>query len=93
MPCSPAPPPTHVSTPPPATNLQVFWAACHVRPQLFNVFLARCLPPPGVDASAQWTRIAHESLPLISDGEVRLPRCHAGKARSDADLAAEGWNE
>lgn len=45
-----------------------------MRPQLFNMFLTRCLPPPGYNASAQWTRIAQESLGLMRDGEVSSSR-------------------
>lgn len=52
--------------------LQIFWAACHTRPQLFNLFLVRSLPPPGVDWSGEWARIAQESLPLLRDSDVSM---------------------
>lgn len=50
--------------------LQVFWAACHVRPQLFNQFLVSTLPPPSMDWSGEWARVAYESLPLLTDSDV-----------------------
>jgi hypothetical protein len=70
--------------------VRVFWAACHVRPQLFNVFLARCLPPPGYDASAQWTRIAEESLPLLGDSEIAVYRRAMQRYTKAVAMAAVG---
>lgn len=41
-----------------------------MQPKVFNLFLARCLPPAHAGMSAEWTRVAQESLPLLSDSEV-----------------------
>jgi hypothetical protein len=68
----------------------VFWAACHVRPQLFNLFLVRSLPPPGTDWSGEWARIAQESLPLLSDSGVAVFRQAMQKYTKRVALAAVG---
>ena len=58
------------------TPAQVIWATCHVRPIVFNLYLARCLPPPDADLSAEWKRVAEQSLPMLSDSDVSVvKRC------------------
>ncbi|KAI7838420.1 hypothetical protein COHA_007792 [Chlorella ohadii] len=70
--------------------IQVFWAACHVRPQLFNQFLVSTLPPPSMDWSGEWARVAYESLPLLTDSDVAVFRQAMQRYTKRVAIAAVG---
>lgn len=66
---------------------QMFLLLVQRKPRVVNGFLLAMLPPPGVDAAPEWSRVAAESLAVMSDSEVRAWGCGAGSCSAPDKLS------